>query len=205
MTVDWYEPHSKWHNNDRTEGTYDCHASVTGAPSGSSVQVSPNSQTRTGTAQFTCDNGKWTLQSGSCDGALVNTKVDMVCSTTDVVLSGWVARYTNFLKRCADRDGLYWWASQDVETIGCTVYDTPPYKGYKSEQECWDHKAQDAAKLNGNSYKDAQYCQHISQWDEDYLCPPGTTYPWDATTSDDGKKCKYKQHDTVPCRAPPGY
>lgn len=192
-TVQWSQFQAAWNNNTYTSGTYYCIGTLPATASGFVATTTLTSSDRTGTAQYSCSNGSWTLQSGSCDGKIVQTSdvsgVSTVCSSADPVRSKWINWYVVDLKRCADTAGLDWWVTQYNNNADCLA--STNYNGYGDKDTCWRAQFRAGANANGNSYSEAQQVGHVSSWDEASLCGSGAAYTWIFITSN-GTKCKFR-------------
>ena len=181
-----------WGGNPATGGTYFCRGYVSGASDGDTVYSTPTSATRSGWASFSCNNGSWEYDYGSCDGNIVNTAsisgIATTCYDADPVRSKWIGWYKADLKRCADVDGLNWWVDKyNNDPVQCSASDNYNHQG--SKDACWRSYFQDAANLNGNSYNQAQNNGYVSTWDETNLCGSSAAYPHDSSI---GTSCKYE-------------
>lgn len=189
-TVSWSQWRSRWNGNTNTEGTYYCYGTVPSTSDGFTVGASLIGSERVGTAQFTCRNGGWELLSGSCDGKVVSTLVagggSTTCSSTDHVKTKILGWYLADLKRCADTDGLNWWAHQyNYSTVACLP---PTYDGYGTKDNCFRVLFQDTARSTGE-YDLAQAYGHIAS--DEGACGPTAAYPW-TNVAANGTTCKYK-------------
>lgn len=189
-TVSWSQWQPSWNGNTTTMGTYYCYGTVPTAGEGFTFGASLTSSDRTGSAQFTCRNGWWEIQSGSCNGKVVSTMTaagaSMTCSSTDPVKSKIIGWYLADLKRCADTAGLDWWAYQyNYSTAACLA---PGYDGYGTKDVCWRAQFQAGGRASGE-YDLAQATGHIAS--DEGACGPTAAYPWTNVMAS-GTTCKYK-------------
>lgn len=72
--VTWYQYQGSWAANSNTSGYYYCSGALNQTPHGNSAWASlQGTDTRSGSALYSCSNGNWTLSSGSCDGRTITT------------------------------------------------------------------------------------------------------------------------------------
>jgi hypothetical protein len=138
-TVSWSQWQPAWNNNPRTQGTYLCSGTLSATPHGSRATASQVRGTtpelfRTGSVQYTCNNGSWQLVAGSetCDGLPYSTYHVTCAYGSDPARDMFLGFYMNDLKRCADLGGLDWWTSQ--YNNDCLA---PDYKGLGSKEACF--------------------------------------------------------------------
>ena len=138
-TVSWSQWQPAWNNNPRTQGTYFCSGTLSATSHGSRATASQVRGTipelfRTGSVQYTCNNGSWELVAGSetCDGLPYSTYHVTCAYGSDPARNMFLGFYMNELKRCADLDGLNWWTSHYNDD--CLP---PDYKGLGSKEACF--------------------------------------------------------------------
>jgi hypothetical protein len=138
-TVSWSQWQPAWNNNPRTQGTYLCSGTLSATSHGSRATASQVRGTtpelfRTGSVQYTCNNGSWELVAGSatCDGLPYSTYHVTCAYGSDPARNMFLGFYMNDLKRCADLGGLDWWTSHYNDD--CLA---PDYKGLGSKEACF--------------------------------------------------------------------
>lgn len=191
-TVSWSQWQPSWNGNANTMGTYYCYGTLPAGNEGFTFPATLTSTERTGSAQYTCSNGSWVFQGGSCNGKIVNVKdvpgTPVTCSSTEPVKTKWIGWYVSDLKRCPDTAGLDWWVYQYNNNTACFASNN--YDGYATKDACFRAHFQEAAKSTGEFYE-AQSSGHIAANAEANACGPMAGYPWTNVLSN-GATCKYK-------------
>jgi choice-of-anchor A domain-containing protein len=182
MTVSWNQWQPAWNNNPRTKGTYFCSGTLGAAAHGSRATASQVRGTipelfRTGSVQYTCNDGSWKQVAGSatCDGLPYSTYHVTCASSSDPARKLFLGFYMNDLKRCADILGLDWWMSRyNTECLA------PNFNGFSSKDACFQAEflkgsEDDEVKDNGG---------HISDSAERNQCGTRAAASWTSASQD---------------------